>query len=65
MSNVAGAVLFGDPDYGVPVQGVPAARTMVICHPGDLICAHTAIVKPQHLTYSENAVQAADFAASL
>ncbi|KAJ4420888.1 hypothetical protein N0V82_004067 [Gnomoniopsis sp. IMI 355080] len=65
MDKVAGAVLFGDPDDGTAVQGVSSAQTLVICHPGDLICAHTAIVEPQHLTYSENAVQAANFAASL
>lgn len=65
MSRVAGAVIFGDPDDGQAVQGLSEAKTKVICHDGDLICAGTAAVLPPHLTYSMNAGEAAKFAASL
>lgn len=64
MSKVAGAVLFGDPDDGEPVQGLVQNETLVICHKGDLICDHTAIVTPAHLTYDKNAGEAANFVAS-
>lgn len=65
MSGVAGAVIFGDPDDGQAVQGLDAAQTKIICHPGDAICAGTDTVLPAHLTYSENAGEAASFVASL
>lgn len=65
MSKVAGAVIFGDPDDGQPVQGLSAADTKIICHEGDAICEGQALVLPPHLTYSMNAGEAAAFAASL
>ncbi|KAJ4410023.1 hypothetical protein N0V82_009328 [Gnomoniopsis sp. IMI 355080] len=65
ISKVAGAVLFGDPDNGQAVQGVDAAKTKVICHDGDAICAGQALVLPPHLTYGDDADAAAQFAASL
>lgn len=64
MRQVAGAVLFGDPDDGQPVEGLAKAKTLVICHVGDFICDGTAIVTPAHLTYDKNAGEAANFVAS-
>lgn len=64
MSKVSGAVLFGDPDDGEPIAGLVPNETLVICHEGDLICHHTVIVTPAHLTYDENAGEAANFVAS-
>ncbi|PVH82543.1 carbohydrate esterase family 5 protein [Cadophora sp. DSE1049] len=63
-AKVSSAVIFGDPMNGKPVAGVPAAKTKVICHTGDLICAGTSTILMPHLTYSQNADEAAKFAAS-
>lgn len=40
---------------------MPADKTLIICHTGDDICLHGDLILEPHLTYSENAVQAADF----
>jgi cutinase len=52
-------------DNGTAVQGVPAARTKIICHAGDNICQHGALVLPPHLTYGQDAGTAADFVVSV
>ncbi|KAB8302332.1 hypothetical protein EYC80_005764 [Monilinia laxa] len=62
MANVNSAIIFGDPDNGAPVQGVSAAKTKVICHTGDNICAHGDMILPPHLTYGMDAGTAASFA---
>lgn len=51
-------------DDGEAVQGASAAKTKIICHVGDDICAHGDLVLAPHLTYSQNAGEAASFAAS-
>ncbi|KAK2625988.1 hypothetical protein QTJ16_004250 [Diplocarpon rosae] len=51
-------------DNGQPVSGIDAARTMVICHPGDNICAGGDVILLPHLTYADAAVAAAAFVAS-
>lgn len=61
---VKSAVIFGDPDNGKAVGNVPAAQTKVICHNGDKICDGQAVVLAPHLTYSQNAGEAAQFVAS-
>ncbi|GKT44522.1 cutinase [Colletotrichum spaethianum] len=65
VAKVAGVVIFGDPLNGQPVQGVPAAKTKVICHNGDNICEGGNQIRRAHLTYRDNADEAAQFAASL
>ncbi|PSS00568.1 cutinase [Coniella lustricola] len=65
VSKVAGAVIFGDPDNGAAVAGVPAAKTKVICHAGDNICQHGDLILTPHLTYSADAATAASFVAGL
>ncbi|KAK1976648.1 cutinase [Colletotrichum cereale] len=65
VAKVAGAVIFGDPLNGKPVQGVPAAKTKVICHNGDNICEGGNQIRRAHLTYGDNADEAAKFAASM
>jgi cutinase len=47
---VQASVIFGDPNNGSPVGKVSAAQTKVICHTGDLICAHQAVILAPHLT---------------
>ncbi|OIW27750.1 cutinase [Coniochaeta ligniaria NRRL 30616] len=64
-ANVAAAVIFGDPDNGTAVQGVPAARTDIICHAGDNICQHGDLILLPHLTYGQDAGAAADFVVSV
>ncbi|KAL2076206.1 hypothetical protein VTL71DRAFT_1149 [Oculimacula yallundae] len=63
-SKVSSVVIFGDPMNGKPVAGVSAAKTKVICHQGDNICAGGSQILQPHLTYSMNAGEAAQFAAS-
>ncbi|KAI1845350.1 hypothetical protein JX266_008445 [Neoarthrinium moseri] len=60
-SKVAGAVIFGDPDNGKAVQGI--AKTKVICHQGDNICQGGDLILAPHLTYGQDAGEAATFAA--
>ncbi|KAJ7256821.1 cutinase [Mycena haematopus] len=64
LARIKAAVIFGDPDDGEAVQGVPAANTDVICHVGDDICLHGDLVLPPHLTYGTDAPAAAAFIAS-
>lgn len=40
MAKVDSVVIFGDPDFGTPVQGIAASKQKIICHAGDNICAH-------------------------
>ncbi|KAK0121473.1 hypothetical protein ONS95_009767 [Cadophora gregata] len=62
-AKVSSAVIFGDPMNGKPVAGVSAAKTKIICHNGDKICDGQNQVLQPHLTYSQNADEAAQFAA--
>ena len=57
-------VIFGDPDNGQAVGRVPASKTLIICHNGDNICEGGDQVLLPHLTYSQNADQAASFVVS-
>jgi cutinase len=61
---VSSAVIFGDPDNGQAVGSVAAANTKVICATGDLICAGQAIILAPHLSYGQNANEAAKFVMS-
>lgn len=62
MNQVSGVIIFGDPMYGTAVTGITAAKTLVICHAGDLICAGGDTILLSHLTYVGDAVTAAEFA---
>lgn len=48
-------------DFGTPVAGIPAAKTKIICHADDNICQHGDLILLSHLTYGENAQEAATF----
>jgi len=48
--NVYPVVIFGDPNNGTAVAGIPASKTLIICHTGDDICAHGDQVLEPHLT---------------
>ncbi|KAL2064273.1 hypothetical protein VTL71DRAFT_4767 [Oculimacula yallundae] len=64
MAKVNSVVIFGDPNNGKPVANVDAAKTLVICHKLDNICAGGDLVLVDHLTYSIDAKKAAAFVAS-
>lgn len=61
MAKVSSVVIFGDPDNPQPVTGASAAQTKVFCAQGDAICAGQALVLPPHLSYGQNAGEAAQF----
>ncbi|KAG7095831.1 hypothetical protein E1B28_006526 [Marasmius oreades] len=63
-ARISAAVIFGDPDDGEAVAGVPASRTDVICHVGDNICEHGILVLPPHLNYQQDTPAAASFIAA-
>lgn len=51
VSSKLSVSLFGDPDFGEKLIGVPPGGTNVFCHPDDNICAHGYFVLPSHTTY--------------
>ncbi|KAK6225479.1 cutinase [Colletotrichum tabaci] len=65
VAKVAGVVIFGDPFNGQAVQGVDATKTKIICHDGDNICEGGRQIRRAHLTYGNDAGDAAQFAASM
>ncbi|KAH8667578.1 cutA, cutinase A [Tricladium varicosporioides] len=64
MAQVSSVVIFGDPLNGKPVVGASAGKTLIVCHKGDNICDGGDLILLEHLTYSQNAQQAATFAAA-
>ncbi|MCJ1448480.1 MAG: hypothetical protein MMC23_008997 [Stictis urceolatum] len=60
-AKVNSVVIFGDPDNGQAVGSIPASKVLIICHQGDNICQGGDEVLEPHLTYSQNAGQAATF----
>ena len=62
-SQVAAVVFFGDPDDGQALQNIAADETDTYCFDTDLICDGLPIVLPAHLSYSIDAVPAAQFVA--
>lgn len=62
--RITSILLFGDPRNGTAIPGVDnAQRVLSVCHAQDDICAHGGdVITLDHLTYSQNAAQAAMFA---
>lgn len=62
--RITSILLFGDPRNGTAVPGVDnAQRVLSVCHAQDDICAKGGdVVTLDHLTYSQDAAQAAMFA---
>jgi cutinase len=52
-------------DNGQGVANAEPSKTLVICHEADDICLHGDLILLEHLTYAENAAQAASFVAGL
>lgn len=61
MGSVNSVVIFGDPLNGTAVANIDPSKVLVICHDGDNICQHGDLILEPHLTYSENATEAATF----
>lgn len=59
-SRVDAAVVFGDPKKLEPLGDIPSNKVLSICHTGDIICNYIGGAGP-HLTYSQDASQAASF----
>ncbi|PSS03420.1 cutinase-domain-containing protein [Coniella lustricola] len=61
-AHIMSVVLFGDPLNGTAVAGVTSDRVLSLCNTDDDICAkHGDKITLDHLTYSQNAPQAAMF----
>lgn len=54
------AVVFGDPKKTQPLGSISSEKVLSICHEGDIICNYVGGTAA-HLTYSEDAPQAASF----
>ncbi|KAJ7080516.1 cutA, cutinase A [Mycena epipterygia] len=63
-ARINAVVIFGDPDNGQSVQGIPSGNLDVICHVGDDICLGGDDILPAHLTYGADTPAAAAFIAS-
>ncbi|KAJ7930560.1 cutinase [Mycena leptocephala] len=57
-ARISSVVIFGDPDNGNAVHGVPASNTCIICHAGDVVCDGVPLLDilllltlPEHLNY--------------
>lgn len=64
-SQVSAVVFFGDPDDGQALQDIAANKEDTYCFATDLICDGLPIVLPAHLSYSIDAVPAAQFVAGM
>jgi len=63
-SHVSAVVLFGDPDDNQPINDIAASEVDTFCFSTDEICKGLPIVLPAHLSYSVDAVPAAEFVAA-
>ncbi|EJT73692.1 cutinase [Gaeumannomyces tritici R3-111a-1] len=66
-SRIAAAVTFGDTQNeqdGGRVPGLPAAKTLIICNKGDLVCEGELMVALPHLDYSARVPEAVAFIAA-
>lgn len=61
MSSVNSVVIFGDPMNGTAVANIDSSKVLVICHSDDNICQHGDSILESHLTYGDNATEAATF----
>lgn len=60
-AKIASVVLFGDPKNGTAIANIDNAKVRTICHAKDDICKGGDGVGIAHLTYSLNALAAADW----
>ena len=58
-------VLFGDPKKGQPLPNIDGSKVKTFCFKADLICDMLPVVDTYHLSYSVDAVPAAQFVQGL
>ena len=58
-------VVFGDPKKGQPFPNIDPSKVMTYCFLADLICDNLPVVDTYHLSYSVDAIGAANFVAGL
>jgi len=66
--QIAAAVTYGDTQNqqdGAQIPNYPVAKTLIICHDGDLVCDGTLIITGEHSGYEEQAPQAVEFMTGL
>ncbi|KAI0476264.1 carbohydrate esterase family 5 protein [Xylariaceae sp. FL0804] len=64
MAQIAAAVTFGDTQAEQnddEIANFPPAKTLILCHEGDLVCNGTLTVTENHLDYSDLVPQAVSF----
>ena len=64
-ARVVGVVLFGDPFDGQPIKNISPNIVKTYCFSWDLICKDTIFVDPAHLSYSIDAIPAAEWVETL
>jgi cutinase len=62
-SKISAVVLFGDPFNGQSVGSIPASKVLELCASGDHVCdgSGSFAITSAHLSYGQNADQAASF----
>ncbi|KAI0391887.1 carbohydrate esterase family 5 protein [Xylariaceae sp. FL0594] len=66
-SRIVAAVTFGDTQKkqdGGKIPGFDEAKTLILCHEGDLVCKGTLIIVDAHHDYDDLAPQAVEFIAA-
>jgi cutinase len=64
-SQIAGAVVFGDPFNGQPFPGTINKNVKTFCRAGDFICLGIPLPIGAHLEYGADAAAAAQWVANL
>ena len=64
-ARVVGVVMFGDPFDGQLFKYIKESIVDTFCFATDLICKDTPIVDPAHLSYSFDAIPAAEYVKNL
>ncbi|KAI1004939.1 hypothetical protein K3495_g3280 [Podosphaera aphanis] len=60
-SKVKAVVLFGDPLKGTSFKSIDQSKVQTICKPDDDICKGGTLILPAHLSYGQDANEAAKF----
>jgi Cutinase len=61
LEKVKAVVVFGDPDNGIPIEGVSQSIVKTYCNSIDLVCSGGFFQTAGHTSYWKNATNAAEF----
>jgi len=56
-SHIAAVVVFGDPNKGKPIKGIPSGKIFTNCNDSDPICKGLPIPLGTHLTYGTDTLK--------